>query len=42
MSNQINAQDLAGPLAASSSYLPAGHMPARLFPAPAVSRKDRS
>jgi CPA2 family monovalent cation:H+ antiporter-2 len=31
---------IAGPLAASRSHILAGHMPARLFPAPAVSRKD--
>ena len=31
---------IAGPLAASRSHLLAGHMPARLFPAPAAARKD--
>lgn len=31
---------IAGPLAASRSHLPAGRLPARLFPAPAASRKD--
>ena len=31
---------IAGPLAASRSHILAGRMPARLFPAPAVARKD--
>lgn len=33
---------IAGPLAASRAHILAGRMPARLFPAPAVSRKDSS
>ena len=33
---------IAGPLAASRSHILAGRMPSRLFPAPAVSRKDSS